>query len=51
MSEDNIALEIQIEYTDQELNELAERKGIYSLKNSRGQLINELLNLVDGIML
>ena len=48
MSDDNIALEILIEYTDQDLRELAERKGIDTNHKSRGKLINELLNLDEG---
>lgn len=42
---DNIVLEILIEYSDQELRKLAKNKGIDTLNKSRGELINELLNL------
>ena len=49
MSDDNIALEILIEYSDQELLELAKSKGIDTDYKSRGKLICELLNLEEGV--
>ena len=45
---DNIAFEILIEFTDQELIELAGSKGIDTDHKSKGKLICELLNLEDN---
>ena len=42
-------LEILIEYSIQDLRELAQRKGIDTTHKSRGKLICELLNLEDEI--
>lgn len=44
MSDENIALEILIEYSIEDLRELAQLKGIDINHKSRGKLINELLN-------
>ncbi len=49
MSDDNFVLEILIEYSDQHLHELAERKGIDIDHKSRGVLIRELLNLEEEL--
>ena len=47
MSEDNMVLEVLIEYSIEDLRELAERKGIDIEHKSRGVLIRELLNLEE----
>ena len=47
MIDENIALEILIEFSDLDIFELAERKGIDIEHKSRGALIRELLNLED----
>ena len=49
MLDDNIALEILIEYSIEDLRELTQSKGIDIEHKSRGDLIRELLNLEEDV--